>query len=618
VNIRLKVIALVGAIFAILVWAEVLVERHVVMPSFAELERADAQTAMRRISNALDRTLSELGLLATDWGNWEDTYRFVEDHNSAFVAANISNIALRQLNVNVLMIVDRAGHLVQARDLDLVSDQPLGLELTSAPELPADFPWRAQLRNASSVHCLLPTSQGILLLAAAPVLDGHGNGPSRGMVIIGRLLSPAVVHSLGAQAQVALAMLAPDPSGAVEAVEESDRVTHVYRSFNDLYGRPVMRLRVDVPREITLRGYRAVSYANACLIAAAVIVLILLVVVLNRVILNPLARVTRHAVAIGEDRDLTPRLDLGRGDEFGVLARELDRMVERVAESRMQLVDQSFQAGFAELAKGVLHNLGNAMTPISVRLAGLTERLRSAPIADAEQAVTELRAGSADAARGADLEEFLRLACQDLAATVRSAQDDVATITRQASLIQTTLAEQMRSARNEHVIEPVRLTELLAQSLEIVPDTCRARLSITPDETVRGVGVVRVARTVLRLILQNLIINAADAVRDAGKERGTLRLSAEIVHEADGRQLHLQCIDDGVGIAAENLERVFEKGFSTKSPETNHGIGLHWCANAIGALGGKIWAASEGPGRGAALHLLVPLTVRDTALAGAT
>jgi two-component system, NtrC family, sensor kinase len=618
VNIRLKVIALIGAIFAILVWAEVLVERQVVMPSFVELERGDAQTAMKRIVYGLDRTLTELELLATDWGNWADTYRFVEDHNSAFVAANISNIALRQLNVNMLLIVDREGGLVQARDLDLQSDLPLGLELTSHSALPADFPWGAALRSGTAARGLLRTSHGILLLAAAPVLDGHGNGPSRGMVVIGRLLSPEVIGSLGAQAQVMLAMLPPDPSTATEQVLETDNLTHVYRAFNDLYARPVMTLRVDVPREITARGHRAVAYASACLIAAAVIVLLLLVLVLNRVILNPLARLTRHAVALGEDRDLTTRLELHRGDEIGVLARELDRMMERVAESRMQLVDQSFQAGFAELAKGVLHNLGNAMTPISVRLASLTDRLRAAPTVEAEQAVAELRRGVADPERSADLEEFLRLACKELATTVRSTQEDVATMTRQASVIQTALTEQLRSTRNEHVIEPVRLTELLTQSLEIVPDACRARLSIEQDETVRRVGVIRVARTVLRLILQNLIINAADAVRDAGKERGTLRLSAAIVRDAERQQLHLQCIDDGVGIPAENLERVFEKGFTTKSPETNHGIGLHWCANAVGALGGRIWAASDGPGRGAALHLLVPLTTRDTALAGAT
>jgi two-component system NtrC family sensor kinase len=589
-----------------------------VMPSFAQFERADAQTAMRRIAYALDRTLSELKLLANDWGNWADTYRFVDDHNSAFIAANISDVALRQLNINALLIVDREGRVVHSHDLDLQSDRRLGLDLSSHDELPADFPWRANLQAESGGRGLLRTSDGILLLAEAPILDGHGHGPSRGMVVIGRLLSPAVVQSLGAQAQAQLEMLPPDPSAAPEQVLESDGVTHVYRAFNDLYGRPIMTLRVDVPREITSRGNRAVRYASACLIGAAVIVLILLVVVLNRVILGPLARVTRYAVALGEDRDLTTRLELHRRDEFGVLARELDRMVERVAQSRMQLVDQSFQAGFAELAKGVLHNLGNAMTPISVRLAHLTERLRGAPLAEAEQAVAELRNGAVDVERSADLEEFLRLACKDLAATIRSTQDDVATITRQTSLIQTALAEQMRAARNEHVIEPVRLTELLAQSLEIVPDVCRARLSIDADDTVRRVGVVRVARTVLRLILQNLIINAADAVRDAGKDKGTLRLSAEIVDEAERRQLHLRCVDDGVGIAAENLERVFEKGFTTKSPETNHGIGLHWCANAIGALGGRIWAASDGPGRGAVLHLLVPLTARENALAGAT
>jgi sensor histidine kinase regulating citrate/malate metabolism len=56
---------------------------------------------------------------------------------------------------------------------------------------------------------------------------------------------------------------------------------------------------------------------------------------------------------------------------------------------------------------------------------------------------------------------------------------------------------------------------------------------------------------------------------------------------------------------------MFEKGFSTKSRETNYGIGLHWCANAIAALGGRIWAASDGPGLGASMHLLLPLTIRE-------
>jgi signal transduction histidine kinase len=508
---------------------------------------------------------------------------------------------------------------VQANDLDLKSDTALRLDLTERKRLPDDFPWRANLRAGTAARGLLRTGRGIMMIAEAPILDGNGNGPTHGMVIMGRLLSPAGVRAIGAHAQAELAM-SPTSARSVtpQRIEETDSLTRVYRTYTDIYGQPLMTLRVDVPREISARGTRAVAYASIYLIAAAVIVLALLVVVLNRVVLKPLALITRQAVALGQSEDLTARLALERRDEFGVLAREFDRMVDRVAESRTQLVDQSFQAGFAELAKGVLHNIGNAMTPIGVRLANLADRLRVAPAEDTELAFAELQQGVADTERSDDLEEFLRLAARELAVTVRSAREDLEVMKRQASTVQSALAEQMRTARNEHVVEPVRLTELLVQSLEIVPDTCRTRLTVEADETLRRLGVVRVARTVLRLVLQNLIINAADAVRDAGRDKGVLRVSAEILRDAEREQLHIKCQDDGVGIPPENLARVFERGFTTKSLETNHGIGLHWCANAIGALGGRIWAASDGPGHGASMHVLVPLAVREAVvLAGA-
>lgn len=614
-SIRSKVVALLAALFLILGLAAILVGKLVVMPSFAALERTDADTAMRRVSYALDMALQRLEVSATDWGNWADTYQFVADHNPTYVKANITPIGLRQLNVNALLIVDADGRVVASDEIDPDSVGPLGLDLVAAKALPPQFPWRTNLRSAQGASGLLRTNRGVMMLAAAPVLDGSGHGPTRGMVILGRLLSSEQVESLGAQAQSAVVMLPPAADAAPESIREAASVTRVYRSFDDIYGRPAMTLRADIPRDITARGQTAVLYASAYLLCAAVIVVLLLTVMLSRLILMPLAAVTRHAVAIGEGRDLTTRLDLPGKDEIGVLAREFDRMVSRVAESRSRLVDQSFQAGFAELAKGVLHNLGNALTPVGVRLANLAERLRAAPADDAAQALAELRQGAADAERRADLEEFVRLGCEELAHTVKATREDIALISRQTSIIQGTLAEQMRATRNDPVIEPVRLNELVAQTLEIVPDACRRRLVISADDSLRAVGAVRVARTVLRLILQNLIINAADAVRDAGKDKGVLRVGAEIVREADRQQLHLHCDDDGVGIPSGNLERVFEKGFSTKSRETNQGIGLHWCANAINALGGRIWAASEGPGRGASMHLLVPLAAPE-ALAG--
>ena len=64
--------------------------------------------------------------------------------------------------------------------------------------------------------------------------------------------------------------------------------------------------------------------------------------------------------------------------------------------------------------------------------------------------------------------------------------------------------------------------------------------------------------------------------------------------------------DDGLGIHPTDLPRVFDKGFSTKSRDTNHGIGLHWCANALNALGGRLEATS-GPDGGATFTVRLPL-----------
>src|SRR5262249_33504278 len=179
------------------------------------------------------------------------------------------------------------------------------------------------------------------------------------------------------------------------------------------HGIPVVRLTVELPRDITASGQSAVQYASMYLIGAAVLVVILLAVILNRVVLNPLDRMTRHAVELGRNEDLTTRLNFERADEIGVLAREFDRMVGHGAESRSQLVDQSFKAGFAEQARGVLHNLGNAMTPIGVRLALLRTRLGSMASEDLTLAIGELVRGEADPQRRADLEEFVRLACAE-------------------------------------------------------------------------------------------------------------------------------------------------------------------------------------------------------------
>lgn len=329
-DIRWKVASLIAALFAVLSVTAVVVARLVLVPSFVDLERSEADVAMRRIQFALDRTLAQLELQAGSWGNWTDAWRFAQDHNPTFIKDQVTSAGLTTLNIDAFAFSDLNGRIIASVAVDPHTDQPLELDFITGGQLKSDFPWRTNLHGGRAAHGLLRIERGVLMMAAAPVLDGFGNGPSRGMVIMGRLISAREIEQIGAQAQAQLSVASLERSTAHELLETNE-VTQVYQTFDDLYGRPILRLRVDVPREITRRGYGAVHYASACLMAAALLVVIALLALLHRLVLNPLHRVTRHAVGIGQGADLTTRLDFKGNDQIAVLAREFDRMVERVA-----------------------------------------------------------------------------------------------------------------------------------------------------------------------------------------------------------------------------------------------------------------------------------------------
>jgi len=619
-KIRTKVVALLAAVFVALTFVEWVVGQALLLPRFEEIELDTARTAMKRIDYGVRQTLDEIRVSATDWGNWKDSYEFMRDRNPQFERDNLSEAAMKQLRLTALAFVDLDGNLVLARAFDPESGVILPLDLFPQPMLPDNFAWRDNLETGLPGQGLIATEHGVLLAAAAPILDGFGQGPSRGMVLMGRLLTDTEVAAIGGRAQTTVRLAAVRGDLGAESVlrlsgetiaNESVRVkgntTDVLRVFNDVYGVPVMALRVEVPRTISDGAATTVNYVLAFTVGAAVVVLLILLGSLERTVLAPLARLTRHAVRIGSGDDLTKRLDIRRSDEIGALATEFDRMVAKVADSRRQLIDHSFQAGMSENSRGVLHNIGNAITPLRVRLAGLQTRLRAAPLADVERALGERGEVPGGSPRQADLDEFLRLTSGEMAEVIKDANGDVEVITRQAEIVQSALTEQSRSSRTSTVIEVVDLPSIIEQSLEIVPDHCRALVSVTLDPSVQYIGTVKLARTMLRQVIQNLIINAAEAVRAAGRDHGTVSFSATLSRDDDPYKLFLECSDTGVGIPAENLERIFEKGYSTKLDEGNMGIGLHWCATTINALGGRIWATSDGRGRGATLHVVIPV-----------
>jgi signal transduction histidine kinase len=135
-----------------------------------------------------------------------------------------------------------------------------------------------------------------------------------------------------------------------------------------------------------------------------------------------------------------------------------------------------------------------------------------------------------------------------------------------------------------------------------------AALSRHEVEVIREFGNVpplNVEKHKILQILVNLLRNAKYACDDS--ERADKRLTVRVAN--GGSRIKVSVIDNGVGIAPENLTRIFNYGFTTR--KGGHGFGLHGGALAAKEMGGSLTAHSDGPGQGAEFTLELPCPARE-------
>jgi two-component system NtrC family sensor kinase len=616
-RVRAKVSIVLALLFVVLIAAQWAIQQRLMMPKFLELERSSARTDMQRVAFAVAREQQALGAQAADWGNWRELWRYMHDHNASFAAASLTDVSFRTAKIDYMAVLTHAGHIDWSHGLDSDNQRFISIRLNGNDTLEA--PWARALEQGTPVSGLVRTSAGVLIASGAPILDGYGRGPARGMVIMGRLLNRTELQRLGMQAQVTLDMRPWGADPAADApllaalradgawLTESPSATRIQQAFTSLSNQPLLSFGIMVPRTISQHGASAVRYSTLLLGVAAGLALVALLLLLGRIVLDPLARVTDHAERIAESDDLAARLNYERRDELGTLARAFDNMVERLATTRRELVDRSFESGAAENASGVLHNLGNAMTPLSVNVAGLQQQLAALDMPELRQALEELRQDGVDDERRRDLQLFVQLTAAEVLQAVQRGNARLRDIDEQVRIIQAVLAEQRQHRRNGSVLLAMSPSELLARSLQQVAPLHRERLELDIAPGLADIGSLMLPSTNLAMVLQNLIQNAAESAASAGLARVRMRIEAEVAGSGGQRELRIVLADSAGGIAAENLSRLFQKGFSTKSQATNSGLGLHWCANTLRALGGSITVHSDGIGHGTRFEVRVPL-----------
>ncbi len=303
------------------------------------------------------------------------------------------------------------------------------------------------------------------------------------------------------------------------------------------------------------------------------------------------------------------------GEETGYVcvARDITERIKAekaLAEAQKQLIDSAHKAGMADIATGILHNLGNVLNSANSSVEETSQIVRASKVQSFINANQLLKAHidhvseflSTDE-KGRKLPKFyLKLGDVLLEENERTAKS-IKRIEDKLNTMKGIVETQQDYAKAAFHSEKEELPKIINDVLKIEKDHIKSngvQIKGDYDKPLR----CKVHKYKLVQVLINLVKNAIESMKGNDLNNKTCELVIE-TGRVDDRSDFIKVMDNGCGIPPENLIKIFNHGFTTK--EKGHGFGLHASANAMTEMGGSISVESDGENRGAAFTVELPV-----------
>ena len=292
---------------------------------------------------------------------------------------------------------------------------------------------------------------------------------------------------------------------------------------------------------------------------------------------------------------------------------ERKRAEAELAKTQNELVDASRQAGMAEVAIGVLHNVGNVLNSVNVASTCIAEGIQKSKATNLIKVVALLREHEADLGnfftldpKGKQLPGYLAQLAEHIGREQASTRKELVELQKHIDHIKQIVTMQQSFAKVSGVSEILEMTALVEDALR-VNENSLANHDVQIIKEFEATPPIAVEKHKVLQILVNLMQNANQSCKATGRDdkQITLRImqNSDIVRISVG--------DNGVGIPEENLTQIFNHGFTTK--KNGHGFGLHSGANAAKEMGGSLTVHSAGRGLGAVFNLELPIKPKSNA-----
>jgi PAS domain S-box-containing protein len=350
-NLRTKTFLIILGVFitAFLIMT-FLLNRYITNSSSQE-ENQLILDKLEQVQSSLDDSLDNMDRMVMDWAEWDDTYQYMQDQNTAYANSNLTDSSFFTNQLNFIALVDISGKIIYSQMYDLINGIPLPIPDDLQAYLSHDSKLLIHNDNENGANGIISVSNDVMLIVSHPILTSHGSGPTRGALIFGRYLDSVQLGRLPGIAKLnpqgypindpqmpsdfrnVIPELLSGTSNMIVRVVDDNSITG-YTIRRDINGQPAYILKISNSRVIYAQSQYGFEIFSLEFIIFGLILILVILLVLERMVISRVAYLSKKVTIIGQKGDLSSRVSLTGKDELSNLANNINGMLGNLEHSR--------------------------------------------------------------------------------------------------------------------------------------------------------------------------------------------------------------------------------------------------------------------------------------------